>query len=102
MMSRPVNRSRCHLRLKNWWDRLRFPRQAALDPGKLGRVECRHLHHAEMDSRAFMNQLATQRISEASDRMLGSAICGLKRNAAIDQCRPDLDNGSTIVLAHPA
>src|SRR2546421_8126694 len=101
MMRRPVERPRCHFRLKNRRNGLRFPWQAALDPEKLGRVESRHLHHGEMDPRTPMNQLATQRISEACNGMLGSTVCGLKWNTAIDQCRTDLDDRPTVPPTHP-
>src|ERR1051325_6980426 len=80
VMGRPDNRFGRKFRLKDRGHWLRMPGQAGLAPTELRRVERRHLNHRDMDVAAIMDQLGSQRISEAPNGVLGPAIWRLQRN----------------------
>ncbi len=77
-----------NFRLIDWRHWLCLAAQSTFHPIKLRRVQCRHLNHAEPDAALVVDQLATQRIAEALDRVLRSAIGRLERNPAVSPALP--------------
>jgi hypothetical protein len=59
------------------------------------------LDHRDLNVAALMQQLRTKRVAEAFNGMLGSAVCGLQRDASIRQRRANLDDDAVITGFHP-
>jgi hypothetical protein len=51
--------------------------------------------------RAGVEQLDAHALGEALDGVLGAAVCGLQRDAAEGQRRPDLDDRPAVARLHP-
>jgi hypothetical protein len=100
MMCRPINAARCDFRLKDRRHRLWFAGQPALHPFELRRIERGQLYHRQMYANTVVQQLRTQRVGEAADRVLCSAVSRLQRNAAVCESRADLNNDTAISRNH--
>ncbi len=72
--------------------RLRFAREPAAYARELRRVHRRQLHHRHAHAAPVVNQLRAQRFGEASQRVLGGAVRGLQRDAAIGERGADLND----------
>ena len=70
-------------------------------PGELRRVDRGHLDHGDVDGGLVVQQLAAQRGGEPVDGVLGAAVGGLQRDAALPQRRPDLHDRPAIARPHP-
>ena len=80
---------------------LGFARQAAFNPAELRSVERRHLHHRDLHVAVVVKEFAPKRIAKTLDGVLGCAIGGLQRNAAIRQRAANLHDNSAIAGEHP-
>ncbi len=92
VVGRPDDRLGRDLGLEDRRHRLGLAGQPALHPIELGRVERGHLDHGEPDPAAVVDQLASERVTEALDGVLGGAVGRLERDAAVGQRRADLDD----------
>ena len=101
MISCPHDPARRHLGLVDRRNGLRMPGQLGPDPGELRGVDGRHLHHGDAHAGALVQQLTAQRGGEPVDGVLGPAIGGLQRDAALAERRPDLDDHAAIPRPHP-
>src|SRR5579884_97055 len=100
MMGGIIDGPRGNFRLidrRNW---LRLMGQTTLYPAELRSIKGRHLHHGSVNVAVIVQKLSTQRGKKAQYRMLGSAVCGLQRNAAIRQRRAYMHNGSAVPRKH--
>ena len=100
--ARPRRRSRAReLGLVDRRHRLGMPWQLCPAPLELGRIERGQVHHRHVDSAAVVEQLGPQRLGEALERVLGGAVRGLQRDAAVRERRADLDDRAAVARPHP-
>ncbi len=90
-----------YFRLVDRRDRLRVAGQLGAHPGELRRVHRGHLHHGDVDTGLIVQQLAAQRGGEPVDGVLGAAVGGLQRDAALAQRGPDLHDRPAVARPHP-
>jgi len=84
------NRFRLHHRRHRTW----LSRHARARPVELRRIHRRQFDHGYRVRAVVVIELGAKRIGKPTQRVLGAAIGGLQRNAAIGQSGADLNNSA--------